>query len=59
MSQTDKKYTCERCGGEITEEEHETYDGMCKECYEIEIDELTMKTTTNILVIFLKKQRSY
>jgi NMD protein affecting ribosome stability and mRNA decay len=28
------------CGREITEEEYETYDGLCQECYEIEIDEL-------------------
>jgi len=24
----------------VTKEEYETYDGMCEECYEIEIDEL-------------------
>ena len=40
MSQTDKRYMCERCGREITQEEYETYDGMCQDCYEIEIDEL-------------------
>jgi NMD protein affecting ribosome stability and mRNA decay len=40
MNQTHKRYTCERCGREITQEEYETYDGMCQDCYEIEIDEL-------------------
>lgn len=27
------------CGRKITEEEYEKYDGLCEECYEIEIDE--------------------
>jgi len=40
MKESQKVYTCERCGRRITEEECETYDGMCEECYEIEIDEL-------------------
>jgi NMD protein affecting ribosome stability and mRNA decay len=31
---------CLRCGRKITGEEAETYNGMCPECYEIEIDEL-------------------
>ena len=35
-----EEYTCQRCGRHISQEEHETYDGMCSECYEIEIDEL-------------------
>jgi NMD protein affecting ribosome stability and mRNA decay len=29
-----------RCGKRITTEEYETYQGMCEECYETEIDEL-------------------
>jgi NMD protein affecting ribosome stability and mRNA decay len=29
-----------RCGQKITQEEYEMYDGMCEECYLIEIDEL-------------------
>jgi len=40
MNEPQKDYTCERCGRKITQEEYETYDGMCEECYEIEIDEL-------------------
>jgi NMD protein affecting ribosome stability and mRNA decay len=35
-----EEYTCQRCGRHISQEEYETYDGMCPECYEIEIDEL-------------------
>lgn len=31
---------CERCGKAITEEEYESYDGLCEECYEIKIAEL-------------------
>jgi len=38
-------YECIRCGRKITREEFEAYDGMCKEFYLVEIDELgTMKT---------------
>jgi NMD protein affecting ribosome stability and mRNA decay len=33
-------FECLRCGRKVTKEEYETYDGMCEECYEIEIDEL-------------------
>jgi NMD protein affecting ribosome stability and mRNA decay len=33
-------YECMKCGREITQEEYEAYDGMCEECYLIEIDEL-------------------
>ncbi|MEM2143931.1 MAG: hypothetical protein QW279_01100 [Candidatus Jordarchaeaceae archaeon] len=36
----EKVYKCMICGKEITEDEYETYDGMCEECYLIEIDEL-------------------
>ena len=36
----DEEYTCQRCGRQISQEDYETYDGMCLECYEIEIDEL-------------------
>lgn len=31
---------CERCGKKITQEVYETYDGICEDCYEIELDEL-------------------
>ena len=31
---------CSICGREISGEDYEAYDGMCWECYEIEIDEL-------------------
>ena len=40
MNESQKAYTCERCGRKITQEQHEKYDGICEECYEIEIDEL-------------------
>jgi len=40
MGEEQKVYRCERCGRGITKEEYETYDGMCEECYVIEIDEL-------------------
>ncbi|MDI6905006.1 MAG: hypothetical protein QMD13_05915 [Candidatus Bathyarchaeia archaeon] len=33
-------YECMRCGQRISREEYETYDGLCEECYIIEIDEL-------------------
>ena len=33
-------YQCLQCGRKLTKEEYETYDGMCQECYEMEIDEL-------------------
>jgi hypothetical protein len=33
-------YECIRCGRKITREEFEAYDGMCKEFYLVEIDEL-------------------
>jgi transcription initiation factor IIE alpha subunit len=36
----DKGYVCLRCGIAITEEEYETYGGLCEDCYEIEIAEL-------------------
>jgi len=29
-----------RCGRKISKEEYEAYDGLCEECYQIEIDEL-------------------
>jgi len=40
MGKEQKVYECERCGRRISEEEYETYDGMCEKCYVIEIDEL-------------------
>jgi len=33
-------HECLRCGRKITKEEYETYDGLCEERHEIEIDEL-------------------
>jgi NMD protein affecting ribosome stability and mRNA decay len=33
-------YECMRCGRKITREGFEAYEGMCEECYLIEIDEL-------------------
>ena len=30
----DKKYHCEVCGKEISEEEYEAYDGLCWECWD-------------------------
>jgi predicted RNA-binding Zn-ribbon protein involved in translation (DUF1610 family) len=33
-------YRCLNCGRKITKEECETYDGLCPECYELEIIEL-------------------
>jgi len=40
MTKNKKEYHCESCGRTITEEEYETYNVLCEECYEIEIDEL-------------------
>ena len=40
MAEEEKTHKCLRCGRKITKEEYETYDGLCEECYEIEIDEL-------------------
>jgi NMD protein affecting ribosome stability and mRNA decay len=40
MEEKQNYQKCERCGRAITEEEYETYDGLCEECYEIEIAEL-------------------
>lgn len=33
-------YECLRCGRKITRKEYEAYDGLCEECYLIEVDEL-------------------
>ena len=33
-------FECLRCGRKLAKEEYDSYDGMCQECYEIEIDEL-------------------
>jgi NMD protein affecting ribosome stability and mRNA decay len=36
-----KKYYCENCGEEISQEEYEMYDGLCEECaWEEEDDDL-------------------
>lgn len=40
MTKNKKEHRCERCGRAITQEEYETYDGLCEECHEIEIYEL-------------------
>jgi len=40
LKEKQNSYECERCGRKITEEEYETCSGLCKECHEIEIDEL-------------------
>ncbi|MGB9853409.1 MAG: hypothetical protein ACPLRY_01165 [Candidatus Bathyarchaeales archaeon] len=41
MDEKDKKvYSCLICGRKISREEYETYDGLCQECYELEIAEL-------------------
>jgi DNA-directed RNA polymerase subunit RPC12/RpoP len=40
MVEEEKTYECLRCGRKITEEEFETFDGLCEECHEVEIDEL-------------------
>ena len=33
-------HECIRCGRHVAKDEYTTYDGLCAECYEIEIDEL-------------------
>lgn len=38
----EETYHCMLCGREITKEEYEAYDGLCQECYELEIAELDM-----------------
>jgi len=38
----EEAYHCMLCGRKITREEYETYDGLCPECYELEIAELDM-----------------
>jgi predicted RNA-binding Zn-ribbon protein involved in translation (DUF1610 family) len=38
----EETYHCMLCGRKITREEYETYDGLCPECYELEIAELDM-----------------
>jgi NMD protein affecting ribosome stability and mRNA decay len=40
MSECEKVYRCERCGRKSTKREFELYDGLCEDCYAIEIDEL-------------------
>jgi len=40
MAEDQNSYECLRCGKRITKEEYETYDGLCEECYQVEIDEL-------------------
>jgi hypothetical protein len=38
-----KKYYCEVCGREISEDDYEQYDGMCWECWD---DQLTEESET-------------
>jgi len=33
-------YPCLVCGRRISREEYETFDGMCQECFEIEIADM-------------------
>ena len=41
MEENDEEvYSCLSCGRKISREEYETYDGLCEECYELEITEL-------------------
>ena len=35
----DEKYYCEVCGKEISEDEYESYDGMCWECWDDQMTE--------------------
>jgi NMD protein affecting ribosome stability and mRNA decay len=39
----DGAFYCELCGRRISREEYETYDGLCAECYEMEIADLDME----------------
>ena len=43
MEEKQNYIKCERCGKTITEEEYESYDGLCEECCEIEIAELDLE----------------
>ena len=36
----ERVHRCERCDRRISKEEYEMHDGMCQECYEMEIDDL-------------------
>jgi hypothetical protein len=36
----EESHECLRCGRKLTKEEYETWDCLCEDCYEIEIDEL-------------------
>jgi predicted RNA-binding Zn-ribbon protein involved in translation (DUF1610 family) len=40
MNEEKEVYECIMCGKKITKEEYETFDGLCQECYEIEIADL-------------------
>jgi DNA-directed RNA polymerase subunit RPC12/RpoP len=40
MNEEKEVYKCAMCGRKITKEEYETFDGLCQECYEIEIADL-------------------
>ncbi|MGB9959627.1 MAG: hypothetical protein ACPLKQ_03790 [Candidatus Bathyarchaeales archaeon] len=40
MDENNEVYTCLICGRKISKQEYEAYDGLCQECYELEIAEL-------------------
>ena len=40
MDEEKEVYKCISCGRRITKEEYENFDGLCKECYEIEIADM-------------------
>lgn len=40
MDEETEVYRCLLCGKRISQEEYELFDGLCQECYELEISEL-------------------
>ncbi|MGQ9530364.1 MAG: hypothetical protein ACUVQX_02090 [Candidatus Bathycorpusculaceae bacterium] len=40
MSEEHEVYRCLLCGRRISREEYENFDGLCQECYEIEIADM-------------------
>ena len=36
---TGEKFHCSVCGKEITEEDHDSYEGMCWECWDDQLTE--------------------
>jgi len=39
QKQKDERYYCSVCGCEISEDEYESYDGMCWECWDDQLTE--------------------